>query len=395
MPYFKWTGVNSIGQTKKGKQAAYSLQDLSEQLLSKGVALLYGKPIYVGSLFWPISAKIKGDLFKQKAKLLRAGLLLPDVLTIVAQQSYNPIVYDMLFTISRDIQHGASFTKALEKHHKLCDPIVMVMLTAGNESGNIMNAVESVALYFHKQYIFNKNVRSALAMPVLTLLFFIGISLFIFVFIIPRFADMFSSLQQELPPLTRFMIQLSDFVCSFSIIYLLGVLAALVFAVHYYVKNVGKKIWDTAVNKLPFIGVVILQYHLSQALQALALLINSGVTLATSLKIVNESIDHSLVKEQFALLYEDVTSGLLLSKAMSTSSLFLSEVIALVHIGEETGSLGQSLESAAIVYYELLENRLRKFVFFLQPVMIICLGLLVTTLIFAVYLPIMQLSYVI
>jgi type IV pilus assembly protein PilC len=394
MPYFNWVGVDVVGTTKKGKNAAHSPQDLSELLLQQGIALLQCKTMYAPSLFWPVTSKLKGNLFQQKAKLLRAGLLLPKAITITAQQSHNPIVYDMLFAISHDIQHGVSFAKALEKHPEICDPIVMVMLIAGHESGNIMSAMENVSLYFHKQHAFNKSVRSALAMPLLTLLFFIAISGFIFVFIIPRFADMFSSLQQDLPALTRCMLQVSEFVCSPSMLYVLAALGALFFAVYYYFSHTGKKIWDNVVIKMPFVGAIVWQYHMSQALQALALLVNSGVPLVSGLKVVSESVDHALLTSQLVALHDDVASGQLLSSAMTTSAIFLPEVVALIHIGQETGSLGQSLENAAAVYSDTLEESLRRFVFFLQPTVIILLGFLVTTLIFAVYLPIMQLSQV-
>lgn len=394
MPYFKWVGVDAVGVTKKGKQAAYSSQDLSERLLKQGIAVLSCKTIFSPSLLWPITAQIKGNLFQQKAKLLRAGLLLPHVFSIVAQQSHNPIVYDMLFAISHDIQQGIPFAKALEKYNSFFDSVVMVMLTAGYESGDVMRAMENVALYFHKQHAFRKNIRAALAMPLLTLLFFIGITCFIFIFIIPRFADMFSSLQQELPPLTRSMIHISEFVGSSSMIYVLAGLGTFSFALLYYFSHVGKKIWDAFVIKMPFLGTILWQYHMSQALQALSLLVNSGVTLKEGLAIISKSVDHVLIKSQLLILHDDVTSGQLLSDAMATSSLFLPEIVALMYIGEETGTLGQSLENAAAVYNEKLEEQLRRFVFFLQPTVIILLGFLVTTLIFAVYLPIMQLSRV-
>lgn len=394
MPYFKWTGVDIVGAKKKGKQAAYSVQDLSEKLLQTGVALLSSSTIQAPSFFWPITSKVKGDLFQHKAKLLQAGLLLPKALAIAAQQSHNPVVYDMLFKVTDDIQHGVSFAKALEQHHKLCDQTAIVMLTAGYESGNVISAMENVALYFYKQHAFNKNLRSVLAMPFLTLLFFLGISFFIFVFIIPRFADMFSSLQQELPALTRYMIQISDFVRSFSMVYVLVFLGIFLCAGRYYIKNTGKQWWDRVVYKTPFIGDIMWQYHMSQALQALSLLINSGVTLVAALKVVSSSVEHCLVKNQLLVLLNDVTAGQLLSNAMALSSIFLPEVIALIHIGEETGSLGQSLQGASLVYSDKLEESLRRFIFFLQPAVIILLGFLVTTLIFAVYLPIMQLSHV-
>jgi type II secretory pathway component PulF len=200
-------------------------------------------------------------------------------------------------------------------------------------------------------------------------------------------------LQQELPPLTCVMIQLSDFFRSFAMVYVLGGLGIICFVVYYYFRNASKKLCDNIVARVPFIGVVVWQYHMSQALQALSLLVNSGIILVTALKIVSDSVDHSTVKAQFAALYDDVASGQLLSNAMAIMAVFLPEVIALVHIGEETGTLGESLERAALTYNDRLDEQLRRFVFFLQPAVIILLGFLVTTLIFAVYLPIMQLSH--
>ena len=394
MPYFKWTGIDILGAKKKGKQVAYSLDDLSEQLFNHGIALLWAKKIYAPSLLWPINSRAKADLFDRKSKLLRAGLLLPQVIKIVAQQSHNPLVYDMLFAMSSDIQQGLSFTKILEKNNRLCDAITNVMLVAGDESGNLINAMENVALYFHKQHIFSKNIRSALAMPFLTLLFFMGITAFIFVFIIPRFIDMFHSFHQDLPLLTRYMINISEFICSSSMLYVIIGFAFVVAGISYYCKTSGKKKWDRFVLKIPFLGAIIWQYHMSQVLRALSLLINSGVGLVEALAIVSKSVQHELVHEQCLALHDDVASGRLLSNAMAIAGIFLPEVVALVHIGEETGALGPALENASVMYSDMVESHLKRFVFFLQPIMIIVLGLLVTMLIFAVYLPILQLSHV-
>ncbi|HSC25166.1 MAG TPA: type II secretion system F family protein [Candidatus Babeliales bacterium] len=395
MPYFKWVGTDIAGVTKKGKQSAHSPQDLSNLLLRQGVALLHFKFVYVPSFLWLITAKIKGNLFQQKAKMLRAGLLLPNVFAIAAQQSHNPLLYDILSTISCDIQQGSPFDKSLEKHPYLCDRIVMAMLIAGNESGNLIGAMENVALYYHKQYAFSKSIRSVLAMPLLTLLFFIGISLFIFIFIIPRFVDMFSSLNQELPALTRTMISMSEYIRSVSMVYTIGIVTILLGAIHYYFTKLNRKKWDAITIKIPFIGSAVWQHWMGQSLQALALLVNSGTTLVAALKIVSESVDNSCVQFQFETLYDDVSSGQLLSNAMAISSVFLPEVVALVLVGEETSTLGQSLESAASVYSDRLDESLRRFVFFLQPLVILLLGFLVTILIFAVYLPIMQLSHIV
>ena len=396
MPYFRWTGINIAGEAKKGKQAAYSSQDLSERLLQRGIAILKYKVMYAPLFLWPINAKTKANLFKKKAQLLRAGLLLPQVFAVVVQQSSNPVLCDVLFDISCDIQHGISLSKALEKYDLFSDPIAMIMLNAGHESGNIINALESVAVYFHKQYLFNKNIRSALAMPLLTLLFFIAIAFFIFIFIIPRFAEMFSSLQQELPPLTRSMIAVSEFFCSSSMVYIFVVIGMLFFSLQrYFSYSRGKRIWNKVVDKVPFLGMIIWQYHMSQALSAVSLLVSSGVPLVVGLDMVGKTVEHCVVKSQLIELHDYVVSGQLLSNAMATMLVFLPEIVASIQVGEQSGTLGKSLEYASLVYSDTLEESLRRFIFFLQPVVIIFLGILVTLLIFAVYLPIMQLSYVI
>jgi type IV pilus assembly protein PilC len=395
MAYFKWVGIDLVGNIKKGKAVAYSSADMENKLLHQGIALLHCKTVYTPSLLWPVTSQLKGNLFQHKAKLLKAGLLLPQVLEIAGQQSHNPIIHDMLFTMSRDIQNGIPFDKALEKHDALSDPIVKVMLIAGYESGNILNAVENVAIYFNKQHIFAKGIRSALAMPLVTLLFFVGISLFIFICIIPRFADMFSSLQQELPALTQYMIRVSAFLCSVSALYAVGGIAIIGWLLYRYCATFGKSTWDKIIMHIPFIGAVMWQHHMGQALQALSLLVSSGVTLVTALAVVERAVDHSLVKNQLQLLHDDVASGQLLSSAMHKSTLFLPEVVAFVFVGQESGTLGQALDSAATVYNDALQQQLKLFIFLLQPIAIIVLGLLVTTLIFAVYLPIIQMSHIV
>jgi type IV pilus assembly protein PilC len=383
MPYFKWVGVNCVGTTKRGKRAASSAHDLSQWLFKRGIALMRCKPVYSPQFLWPITAQTKSDLFKQKAKLLKSGILLPTALRIVAEQSHNPLVHDILVDVIRDVEHGIPCGRAFQKHNLVSDHIVSVMLTAGHESGNIVDAIENVALYFHKQHVFNKNLRSVLAMPLLTLLFFMGISIFIFVVIIPRFADMFSSLQQELPLLTRYMIAASDFVCSFSMVYVLFFVMIIVYMMYRF-----------CATRLLFLGTIIWQHHMGQALHALALLVKSGVPLVVALKIVCDAVNHDDVKKYLILLHDEVSSGMFLSAAMAAEDIFLPEIIALICVGEESGTLGHSLESAALVYTTMVEERLKRLIFVLQPVAIVLLGLLVATLIFAIYLPIMQLSRV-
>jgi type II secretory pathway component PulF len=396
VPYFKWVGVDIVGNIKKGKSAALSSPELSAFLLHHEIAVLRSKPVKTMRWLWPITTQLKADIFTKIIRLLRAGVLLPQALQVIAEQSSHPIVHDIFFSIKSDMNHGVPINKALQKHSCLYDSMVAVMLQAGHESGNILQAMEHVALYFERKHTFHKNMKTTLAMPLLTLLFFLGISLFIFVFIVPRFAEILRSINQQLPPLTKGIVAISEFVCSFSMVYLGVVLAVIVTCLYQYTKTpFGKNFCHRLLYKLPGIGAIAWQYSMCQALQALALLITSGVPLVQSLDVVAQSIDNSVVADELRVVYHTVQEGSLLSKAMLHAGVFLPEVIALVHVGEESGTIGMSLEDAAAVYYALLEHMIKKTVFFLQPLLIVLLGLLVMILIFAVYAPIMQLSYTI
>lgn len=395
MPYFKWVGVDIVGTESQGKLAATSVEELSLELFRRGIALVSAKAIWTPSCVWPFDAQMKYQLFKQKAKLLRSGVLLPDVLRAVGHQVENPYIYDVYTVISQDIQRGIGLAVAFQKHSVFDEPLVAVMLAAGEESGSVVSAFEGIALYFYKQHLFVKKIRSIVAVPIITLLFFIGISVFIFICIIPRFADMLLSLQQELPPITRAMMAVSSFLTSYSMVYLMcGIGIASFFSFRYAATASGKKVLTKMLFHIPGIGKALWCYGVAQGLQSVSLLIERGVPLVDSLQIVSNSLRYDSVKEVFAFLYQQVLEGQLLSDAIASVSLFFPQVVALVSVGQRSGTLGQSLGEAALVYTEALDAFLERFIFLLQPTIIIALGLLVTLLIAAVYSPIMQLSHI-
>ncbi len=393
MPYFKWVGVDITGAIKKGKLVAYSDQELSQRLFQQGIALMRCASIYTISFLWNINAASRANIFSAIARLLRAGLTVPDVFTIAAQQLDNPFLYDDLFNCARDIRTGIPFAAALKKHTLLCDGLAQIMLIVGHESGNMITAVEYVAAYYEMKHSFKKEIRAALAMPLLTFIFFIGISLFIFIFIMPRFADMFTSMNAQLPAITQYMIVMSEFISSWSMVYIVLGVGLCALLLRRYLRAAGARVWNILVIKIPVVGTVVLNHQLGQFLYGLSLLERSGVPLVHALEVVESLTAHSVVKRFIHIIRMDVHSGILLSHAMAASLVFSSDVIALVNIGEETGTLGSSLLSSAEIYKESTHILLQRLVFFVQPLVIIVLGLLIGMLIFAVYLPIMNLSF--
>lgn len=145
----------------------------------------------------------------------------------------------------------------------------------------------------------------------------------------------------------------------------------------------------------PFVAAHIKHHELGQFLHALSLLIKSNVPLLQSLDILQVSAHNHVIKQYIGCLYNDVHSGRLLSHAMSAQFIFPSDIVALVAVGEEAGELGAALSSAADIYKRAVQRSLDRLLFIMQPLVIIILGFLIGTLILAVYLPIMSLSYAI
>jgi type IV pilus assembly protein PilC len=392
MPYFKWTGTNIEGAIKKGRLAAYSSNDLSQTLFHRGVALLHYKKIMAPSFLWSITYTTKSQLFASIAQLLRAGVLLPDVFIITAKQSAHPLLCDILFNCALAIKEGKALSAIVEKHTTLYDPVVKILLIAGDESGNSASAFESASLYCATQHEIKKNIRSVLAMPVLTLFFFIAIAAFIFIFIIPRFAQMFASLQCDLPALTCYMITLSGMLSSIHFVVVVSSVVMIIVMLRYYFKTAGSRIKDRCVMRMPFIGNLVCIHTVGQVLNALSLLVNNGVALLAALETITPSIGNSVVKRVFEDIILDIKSGKLLSNAMMSASIFLPETIALIQVGEESGTVGAALQCAAQLYNGAWTTTLARFIFFLQPFLIVVLGILIMALIFAVYLPIMEIS---
>ena len=203
---------------------------------------------------------------------------------------------------------------------------------------------------------------------------------------------MFDSLGHELPTITQQMIGASLFIRSSTMIFFAASFFIACAGIHYYLSNSGKKYKDQLLLAAPFIGSLFTFHYAQQILHALSLLIQSGVPLASALATLSLSINNQAIKKHLDMIHSYVLSGHMFSDALTSSSIFLPEAIALIRVGEESGTVAQSIAHTAHIYEEKLRHSMDRFILFLQPTVIISLGLLVAALILSVYLPVIELS---
>lgn len=395
MPYFSWTGVNMIGDWQKGKRFAKSTDHLDALLFKQGIALIKNSPVRWH--FFRATVK-RSDLilfFEQLSVLINAGILVPQALSLVGDQLSNPQLQEVVHMLADAVQEGNTLNDSMAQHKKIFDPMIIQHIKIGEESGNLSVALKSLCTSLETTQAFYNQVRSALVMPVIGILFFVVISAVIFVVIIPQFADLFAATRQEMPWLTRMIVSMSAYFNSRYGVMFLGAVGSLVVMIRVYTKTVvGKQRCTLVCMQMPFIGGMMRTRLLGLFFQSMSVLLASGMRVVPALHVVRTALGYSSLSDQIQLLEQAVDSGSSLSQAMAQQGdgLCVSYVVAMVAVGEETGQLVPLLDKIAHNYHSEVKKQLILWTVLLQPLLLLVLGLMVVLLVLAVYGPIVNLA---
>ncbi|HEV2601749.1 MAG TPA: type II secretion system F family protein [Candidatus Babeliales bacterium] len=399
MPYFNWQGVTLTGKVKQGKLFARTREELDTILLRRDIALLKTTPVSSIWLFrGGIALAIKIGFFRQLASLLQAGVLLPDALLILTEQIDHPKFQEVLYAISNEVHQGEPAHVAMAKHGAVFDGLMIYLVDVGNQAGALPQALIMLSDYLETKQGFKKKIRAAALMPAITLGFFCAIALFIFLVIIPQFKQIFMSMHKEVPYVTQLLINMSDGLMSWVGLFVIGGIIALGFFGKMYVKTAtGSKVVDALLLRITIVGDLVRQSALMTMTQSIALLLEAGMPLLSALRAARTTVANSVLQEQMRYLEQAVSSGSSLSVAMAQhpEQLFEQAAISMIKVGEESGQLNGLLRKVAMKYQEEVSRQLTLFTALFQPFLIVVLGVLITALIFAVYLPIFNLANVV
>ena len=395
MPYFAWRAITLDGSMVSGKSYARSQEDLDAHLLVQDKALLRAKILAVHNRFKPVSYKVKTDFFKELAMLIRSGMYIDQALRLLSEQSkhqgFSVIIKDILMYV----QEGISFSQALSYYPTIFDLFTIQILQAGQESGTFVQALEQLCSYYETIHTLYTKLRSAALVPGITFLFFLMIVAVIFMLIIPSFAHILTSAHTSIPYSTQCMLGISAWMCSVQPIIMAIVMCLGMYSCMYLWREVGKAYRDVFILRVPVVGFFVRQTIIMYWLYSLGLLVQGGVAMVQALEVVEQTISNIPIKAIVMGLHDEVESGLPLYQAMSATGLFIPQVIGVVQVGEESGCLGFVLSYAADMYKERMNTYLSYITTAVYPVLMIIIGLLITVLIFSVYMPILNISYIV
>jgi len=330
--------------------------------------------------------------FRQLSVLVATGTPMVDALAAIERQASEGKWRATVSDIRQRVEEGSTFAQAMEPHGRYFDAVCRSLIAAGESSGRLEDMMKRLAMLTRQQLKVRSNVAGAMVYPCLLLVVCFGVMGVMMGFVLPRFEGLFQSLGAPLPPTTRLLMDVSNFVRG----YWWGVIAGIGVAGYgiysWFMSRPGVLWWHRTVLRLPIFGRVVRSFATSRVTRVLGVLLEGRVPMLDALKLTRESTGNSCFAELVLRAEEEVTRGGNMSSVLGASRLISQSVTEAVRSGEKTGQVGPVLVNLAEFMDEDNEVILRSLTSIIEPVILIVLGLLVGFVAISMFLPLFDLA---
>ncbi len=399
MAVFTYSAVDQDGAQRQGTIDAVNLDVAISALQRRGLIVSSVDPVKDKlSLMQqiPFLNRVKGTdivmISRQMTTLFEAQVSALRAFRLLASEARTPALADRLSAIANDIQSGSSISAALSRHPDIFSNFYVNMVRAGEESGKLDETFAYLADYMDRNYEITSKARNALIYPAFILIAFTIVMFLMLTLVIPKLSVMLTQSGQALPLYTRAVIGLSNFLLHYSL--LLG--ALLFVAIAYFVRlsrtETGKQLIARARMQTPVLGMLYQKLFLSRLADNLSTMLKSGVQVLRGLEITASVVGDPVYEKVIQEAAVDVKGGLPLSEAFRKHPDIPGIVVAMIKIGEETGNMGQILETMARFYRREVNNAIDTLVTLIEPFMIVGLAVGVAILLASILLPIYNIA---
>jgi type IV pilus assembly protein PilC len=392
MPSFVWKGKTRAGQVQEGQLLADSRDAAAAVLRRQQIQITSirekGREVkLIPRIPRGVGAKRIAIFTRQFSVMLDAGLPLVQCLEILGSQEENRTFQAIINTVRTDVESGASLADAMRKHPKAFDNLFTNMVAAG-ESGGILDIIlQRLSVYIEKAVKLNSQVKSALIYPV-SIIVIAALVVFIILWkVIPVFAQLFAGLGGEMPLLTRIVISASNFVADYFWLIALIVIFSIVAVKKWHDTPHGRRFLDTALLRIPVIGMLLRKIAVARFCRTLGTLTASGVPILDGLEITAKTAGNAVIEDAVMAVRKSVEEGKTISEPLAQTKVFPAMVMQMINVGEQTGALDQMLSKIADFYEEEVDTAVAGLMKLIEPVMITVLGAVIGTIVAAMYLP--------
>jgi len=329
---------------------------------------------------------------RQLALLLQTGNGLVPSIEALARQARTAAMKKELTRIHSELQAGKSLSEALERNQAAFGSVFVSLVRAGEATGALRESLEELSKMLDIQRGLRSKVREAMAYPTVLLCMMCGVLAFMMVFVLPRFAELFEGIEEELPVTTRFLLRSGRLLDSSSWKILPIILAAVVAAAWLWRSRTLHRAWDWLRFRIPLVGGLIEQAFMLRLFSSMGLLLGNHVPLLESIHIVRNLTTSSRYRGFFEDLRKNVEAGRGVAPAFQEARFLPDTVKLIVATGERSGALDKVMTTLAERYREDLEKGVRRASTLLEPLMIIVMGAFVATIAISFIVPIFKMS---
>ena len=338
---------------------------------------------------------IKADTFivfnQQFLTLIKAGLPIIKSLNILGKRQKNPHFKAVLENVQERVKSGELLSEAFEAQG-VTSKIYTTTLLAGERSGNLEEVLGRFIAFQRISISFRKKLISSLWYPGLLLCALSVMLTFLMTYVVPQFADLYSTLNAKLPAITLFMLSIGRIIQHYYLLILAAILATGISVTLWVRSESGSKFLDALRYKLPLFGQIWMKYQIAMFSRTLSTLLSGGLPLVPSLETASQSINSFKISSSVAHASKRVREGRALSYSLEETEFFPDLAIEMVEVGESTGALPAMLNSVAEFYEEDVQNSLTTAMQLIEPVILIFMGITVAFVLLSLYLPIFSLG---
>jgi type IV pilus assembly protein PilC len=396
MAVYTWKGKNKYGDVVGGDRVGASVDEVARSLQKEQVTIIsVARKRIAPSIPFLKREKVRlkelAVYSRQLSVLIDAELPLIQSLTILAEQQKNKYFKKVINTIKDDVEAGSTLHQAKRKHPKVFDDLYCNLVGSGEQSGSLDVMLRRLAEYIEKTVKLRSQVKQAMIYPVAIVIFALVVAIFLLWKVIPVFASIFIELGADLPLLTAVVVKMSNFVQSYIIFIVLGIIAFVLLFRYYRKTPQGRWTVDRMLLKLPVFGKLLNKVAISRMTRTMATLISGGVPMLESLKITSSTAGNVLLEKQILDARRLVSEGKTLHDAFKEAGNFPIMLTQMVNVGEATGTLDEMLNKLANFYDDEVETSVAAMLSIMEPVLLIFVGGLVGSLVVSMYLPIFSL----
>ncbi len=401
MPVFEYRGIDKAGKTVRGIVDSENQRTARLKLKRDGVFItelankqraLAKKQSQKPGSGTKVNVQDLSMMTRQLATLIKANVPLVESLSAVSEQVENPTLKEACSELRNQVNEGSQLHKAMRKYPKIFNNIYVSMVDAGEMSGTLDIILLRLAEFTEAQNELNSKVKSAMMYPVIMMLFTLGMLFVLFIFVIPKITQIFEDSDKKLPWFSEIIINLSGVIVNYWHIIIVVGIAVIVMFRSWKATPAGSDKWDEIVLKMPVVGKMARLIAVSRFTRTLSTLLAGGVPMLQSMDIVRHVVNNAVLAKAVDQARENISEGESIAGPLKKSEEFPPLVITMISIGEKTGDLENMLTQVSDAYDFQVKNSIQGLTSLLEPIMIVSMGLVIGIIVFAIMMPIIEMS---